>query len=160
MADRYWVPTSWPWRLSVVGSCVCQKAFKRSSNLISAGSKVIWMTSAWPVRPVETASYEGWPTLPPLYPETTDFTPRSRWKTASLHQKQPSPNVAVSNLASDFAADPLVFVVGVDRSADMAVISKAPSMQIIASRWEAIEGNFGGAGMSVPGETTWTANSL
>ena len=47
---------SWPWRLSVVGSWVCQKTFNRSSNLISLGSYVIWMTSAWPVRPVQTCS--------------------------------------------------------------------------------------------------------
>jgi hypothetical protein len=38
--------------------------------------------------------------VPPAYPETTDFTPGIRSKTASRHQKQPPPNVAFSSLAS------------------------------------------------------------
>ena len=34
--------------------------------------------------------------MPPLYPDTTFCTPFICWNTASVHQKQPDPNVATS----------------------------------------------------------------
>jgi hypothetical protein len=34
-----------------------------------------------------------------MYPDSAFFTPAMRLKTASIHQKQPPPNTAVSSLA-------------------------------------------------------------
>ena len=56
MAERYWVPTSAPWRLRVVGSWMEKKTSRMSLNPMREGSKVSWMTSAWPVEPEQTAS--------------------------------------------------------------------------------------------------------
>ena len=56
MAERYWVPTSLPWRLGVVGSWMVKKTASRSRNPTTAGSKVTRTTSAWPVSPVQMSS--------------------------------------------------------------------------------------------------------
>src|SRR5256714_7771914 len=69
-----------------------------------SGSKVTWTTSAWPVRPLQTCSSVGFGTCPPAYPEITRSTPRSSLYTASRHQKQPPPSVAVSSLVSSWVA--------------------------------------------------------
>src|SRR6266702_6305759 len=101
MAERYWVPTSLPWRLSVVGSWIVKNTSSSSRYEISSGSKVTWTTSAWPVVPVHTSSYEGWGTCPPAYPDCTPTTPRSSRYTASRHQKQPPARVAISRRDTD-----------------------------------------------------------
>src|SRR2546426_8629748 len=96
MTERYCVPTSWPWRLSVVGSCTVKNTSSRSLSEITFGSNVIWLTSACPVRPVHTCSYDGFATVPPEKPDSTFSTPFSSSTTASVHQKQPPPSVIVS----------------------------------------------------------------
>src|SRR5690606_24637920 len=100
MADRYWVPISLPCRLSCVGSCAMKNASSSSSYEISAGRYTTLMASAWPVRPVVTCLYVGLATLPPVYPEITVSTPASCWNWASVHQKHPPANVAVSTPAN------------------------------------------------------------
>src|SRR5829696_3744934 len=55
-------------------------------------------------------SYVGRGTVPPAYPETTDFTPGTRSKTASRHQKQPPPKVARSSLGVFLSASPSLAV--------------------------------------------------
>ena len=56
IADRYWVPTSWPCRFSVVGSWMVKKIERISRRPILAGSRRTCTTSAWPVSPAQTAS--------------------------------------------------------------------------------------------------------
>src|SRR4051812_28308988 len=96
MIERYCGPKSGPWELRGVGSWACQNSSSSLSNGMTLASYSIWITSACPVRPVEACSYVGLTTFPPEYPETTDLTPGNRSNTASVHQKQPPPNVAVS----------------------------------------------------------------
>src|SRR2546423_5575413 len=71
---------------------------------MTAGSRVPWPASAWPVRPLQSCSSVGFGTCPPAYPEITRSTPRSSLYTASRHQKQPPPSVAVSSLVSSWVA--------------------------------------------------------
>src|SRR3989344_6432050 len=96
MMDRYCVPTSFPCRLSVVGSWDAKKTVISVRNDTCAGSYSIRVTSAWPVRPVDTSSYVGFGLVPPAYPGITDTTPLSILKTASVHQKHPPPKIATS----------------------------------------------------------------
>src|SRR5581483_11981721 len=96
MMERYWGPTSLPWRSTVVGSWTRKKTSRICSYVIFLGSNVTWTTSACPVSPSQTASYEGLDKVPPEYPLTTFSTPRSCSIAASTHQKQPPPKVAVS----------------------------------------------------------------
>ena len=56
MPDRYWVPTSLPWRMPWVGSWFSQNSRSTSSNEISAGPNTTSTTSLWPVRPLQTSS--------------------------------------------------------------------------------------------------------
>src|ERR1035437_2278623 len=63
-----------------------------------AGSNAICATSTWPLRPLQTCSYVGLGTRPPMYPDTTAWTPSNCWKAASTHQKHPPPRIAVSVL--------------------------------------------------------------
>src|ERR1051325_1943714 len=56
MVERCCVPTSLPWRLSVVGSWVAKNTVSRSRKPISAGSNSMRITSAWPVVPSQTSS--------------------------------------------------------------------------------------------------------
>src|SRR5213080_4606350 len=70
--------------------------WSRSLNDTTVGSKVIWTTSAWPVVPVQTSSYDGFATRPPEYPDCTCSTPFKSWKAASRHQKHPPARVATS----------------------------------------------------------------
>ena len=56
MPERYCVPTSLPWRFSVVGSWMTKKISSISRSVIRAGSKRTRTTSAWPVRPLQTCS--------------------------------------------------------------------------------------------------------
>ena len=53
------MPTSWPWRLSVVGSWVRQKTRSRSSKEILAGRTSLGSTSAWPVVPEQICFVGG-----------------------------------------------------------------------------------------------------
>src|SRR5712692_5009037 len=85
-----------PWRLSVVGSWIVKKTWSRSLNETTVGSKVIWTTSAWPVVPVQTSSYDGFAACPPAYPDWTFSTPFKSWKAASRHQKHPPARVTTS----------------------------------------------------------------
>ncbi len=50
----------------------------------------------WPVRPLQTSSYDGFGVLPPAYPTEVDHTPGTCQKISSAPQKQPSPNSATS----------------------------------------------------------------
>lgn len=65
MADRYWVPTSLPCRLAVVGSCAAQKTLHILVYDVAAVSKTTLTTSVWPVPPVQTPRYVGFSTSPP-----------------------------------------------------------------------------------------------
>ncbi len=56
MAERYWVPTSLPWRLGVVGSWIVKKTARRSRKFTTSASNVTRTTSAWPVSPVQMSS--------------------------------------------------------------------------------------------------------
>src|SRR3989344_8830927 len=100
MVDRYCVPTSFPCRLTLVESCVAKKTVRRSLYAIRVGSNSILITSACPVLPVQTDSYVGACPEPvegpPAYPGVTEITPRKFSNTASVHQKHPPPNIAVS----------------------------------------------------------------
>src|SRR3569832_1851181 len=96
MAERYCVPSSAPWRLSVGGSWMVKKISSSSLNEITAGSKVTWTTSACPVVPEQTSRYDGFAPFQPVSPETTRSTPYRSTKTASSHQKQPPANIATS----------------------------------------------------------------
>ena len=55
-AERYCVPTSAPWRLSVVGSCERKNQSSSAENATLLGSKVTCTHSAWPVSPPQTCS--------------------------------------------------------------------------------------------------------
>src|SRR3989344_986285 len=90
---------SFPWRSSVVPSCVEKKTVRRSLNEICARSNSILITSACPLLPEQTSSYV---TLmpsrggcPPVYPGITEITPFSASNTASVHQKHPPPKTAI-----------------------------------------------------------------
>jgi len=61
-----------------------------------AGSYVTSTASRCPVPPIDTCSYVGFATRPPVYPETTEITPRTFSKSDSAHQKQPPANVALA----------------------------------------------------------------
>ena len=50
----------------------------------------------WPVRPLQTSSYDGFGVMPPAYPTEVDQTPGTCQKISSAPQKQPSPNSATS----------------------------------------------------------------
>ena len=56
MPERYWVPTSLPWRMPWVGSWPSQKTRSSSSKETSSGRKATSTTSLWPVRPLHTSS--------------------------------------------------------------------------------------------------------
>ena len=49
MAERYWVPTSLPWRMPWVGSWFSQKSRSISSYEVLVGSKTTSTASVWPV---------------------------------------------------------------------------------------------------------------
>jgi hypothetical protein len=65
MAERYWVPTSLPWRMPWVGSWLSQKMRSRASYDVTAGSNTTSTASVWPVRPPHTSSYVGLGVKPP-----------------------------------------------------------------------------------------------
>src|SRR6266508_127171 len=100
MAERYCVPTSAPCRFNVVGSWTVKYTSRISLKETALGSKVTWITSAWPVLPLQTCSYVGLGSWPPEYPETTSSTPCRLSNTGSTHQKQPPPRVATSLIDS------------------------------------------------------------
>jgi hypothetical protein len=66
MADRYGEPMSKPCRFSVVGLWLDQKTSRRSSYGVRAGSYMTLTASAWPVVSVQTSSYDGFATVPPV----------------------------------------------------------------------------------------------
>src|SRR6266704_1515245 len=94
MADRYWVPTSLPWRIPCVGSWFSQKTLSRSANVTRAGSYTTWTTSACPVYPEQTSSYVGFGVTPPAYPTAVEITPGIFQNIFSAPQKQPMPKTA------------------------------------------------------------------
>ena len=49
MAERYWSPTSGPWRLSWVGSWIMKNPSSSWRYVTFDGSNVTFTTSAWPV---------------------------------------------------------------------------------------------------------------
>ena len=55
IADRYWVPTSLPWRSFWVGSWSSQKPLRIRSSEMTSGSYTTIAASACPVRPVHTS---------------------------------------------------------------------------------------------------------
>ena len=65
MPERYWVPTSLPWRMPWVGSCTSKNRLTRSAYETTFGSKTTRTASVWPVRPEQTSSYDGWAVKPP-----------------------------------------------------------------------------------------------
>jgi hypothetical protein len=56
MPERYCVPTSLPWRFSVVGSWMAKKISRISRSVMRVVSKLTRTTSAWPVSPPQTCS--------------------------------------------------------------------------------------------------------
>ena len=70
MADRYWLPTSLPWRFSVVGSCMRKNHFSSNSSSDKVlGSKTTLTDSAWPDLLSWVSSYFGLGSQPPVYPD-------------------------------------------------------------------------------------------
>src|SRR6185437_14222551 len=61
MAERYCVPTSWPWRFKVVGSWMTKNTSSRFSKLSTAGSNVMRTASRHQKQP--PASVAVWSSL-------------------------------------------------------------------------------------------------
>jgi len=55
ITERYWVPTSLPWRMPWVGSWPSQNSRSSVAKSTCAGSYTTRTTSAWPVRPEQTS---------------------------------------------------------------------------------------------------------
>ena len=69
------------------------KEIKISFNEIFKGSNTTLTTSAWPVLPEQTSSYDGLIEVPPAYPTEVSVTPCKFQSRLSTPQKHPAPRI-------------------------------------------------------------------